>query len=237
MSQLSREDMLRELELLPVWQLRQPLPTQPVTEKPADTVIEVPALEQVAPVQVAPTAEQAVLVSAPSAIELIATEPSMPELKAAPEIVPVDNLQAAAILETSRQMPLRLLLSDDGAYAFLLAPDSAGPDHQAVETLFKNMLRAMQVNCSADSTVMPDTLFAECTPKLIISMGEAVANSLLHKTHTLDAWRSQQMQSQLLYENIPLVVTYHPAHLLQNTADKAHAWHDLCLAMKLMQSL
>jgi hypothetical protein len=227
MSQLSREDMLRELELLPVWQLRQPLPTQPVTERPTDTVIEAPALDQVA------------TVAEPPAIELIATEPSIPELKAAPEIVPVEILEAAAAatLETSRQMPLRVLLSDDGAYAFLLTPDSAGPDHQAVETLFKNMLRAMQVNCSADSTVMLETLFAEGAPKLIISMGEAATNILLHKTHTLDTWRNQQMQSQLLYENIPLVVTYHPAHLLQNTADKAHAWHDLCLAMKLMQSL
>lgn len=225
MSQLSREDMLRELELLPVWQLRQPLPTQPVTEKPADTVIEVPALDQVA------------TVAEPPAIEVIATEPSIPELKAAPEIGRVENLQAAAILETSRQMPLRVLLSDDGAYAFLLARDSAGPDHQAVETLFKNMLRAMQVNCSADSTVMLDTLFAEGAPKLIISLGAAVANSLLHKTHTLDAWRNQQLQNQIFYETIPMLVTYHPAHLLEHAADKAHAWHDLCLAMKLMQSL
>jgi DNA polymerase len=227
MSQLSREDMLRELELLPVWQLRQPLPTQPVTEKPADTVIEVPALDQVA------------TVAEPPAIELIATEPSMPELKAAPEIVPVEILEAAAaaILETSRQMPLRVLLSDDGAYAFLIEPDSAEPDHQAVETLFKNMLRAMQVNCSADSTVMLDTLFAEGAPKLIISLGAAVANSLLHKTHTLDAWRNQQLQNPMFYQTIPMLVTYHPAHLLEHAADKAHAWHDLCLAMKLMQSL
>jgi DNA polymerase len=129
------------------------------------------------------------------------------------------------------------LLSDDGAYAFLIEPDSAGPNHQAVETLFKNMLRAMQVNCSADSTVMLDTLFAEGAPKLIISLGAAVANSLLHKTHTLDAWRNQQLQNQIFYETIPMLVTYHPAHLLEHAADKAHAWHDLCLAMKLMQSL
>lgn len=224
-NQLSREDMLRELELLPVWLLRQPLPTQPVTEKPADTVIEPPVLEQAIPV-----AEQA-------AIEIAAPESLLPELIAAPEAVQAENSETTPVVETSRQMPLRVLLSDDGAYAFLLAPDSAESDHQAVETLFKNMLRAMQVSCRADTTAMVDKLFAECTPKLIISMGEAVANGLLHKTHTLDAWRNQQMQSQLLYENIPLVVTYHPAHLLQNTADKAHAWHDLCLAMKLMQSL
>jgi DNA polymerase len=29
---------------------------------------------------------------------------------------------------------------------------------------------------------------------------------------------------------VPLVVTYHPAYLLRNPADKARAWDDLCLA-------
>lgn len=224
-SQLSREDMLRELELLPVWLLRQPLPTQPVTEKPADTVIEPPVL-----VQVMPAAE-------PAAIEITAPEPFIPELIAAPETVQAENLETAPVVEISRQMPLRLLLSDDGAYAFLIAPYPVEGDCQAVEILFKNMLRAMQVSCRADTTAMVDKFFAECTPKLIISMGEAAANILLHKTYTLDEWRSHQLQSQLLYESTPLLVTYHPAHLLENAADKVHAWHDLCLAMKLMQSL
>jgi DNA polymerase len=237
MSQLSREDMLRELELLPVWQLRQPLPTQLATQNSIDAVIEPPVLEQATPVQVPPVAEEAVPVSAQPVIELIATEPSIPELKAAPEIVPVENLQAAAILETSRQMPLRLLLSDDGTYAFLIEPYPAEGDYQAVETLLKNMIRAMKVSYRADLTVMPDKLLTEGAPKLIISMGAAAANSLLQKTYALEEWRSQQLQHQMLYETIPVLVTYHPLHLLEHAADKAHAWHDLCLAMKLMQSL
>ena len=29
---------------------------------------------------------------------------------------------------------------------------------------------------------------------------------------------------------VPVVVTYHPAYLLRNLADKARAWADLCLA-------
>jgi DNA polymerase len=33
------------------------------------------------------------------------------------------------------------------------------------------------------------------------------------------------------------MVTYHPAHLLKNNADKAPAWRDLCAAMKLVQNL
>jgi DNA polymerase len=32
------------------------------------------------------------------------------------------------------------------------------------------------------------------------------------------------------WEDVPIVVTYHPAYLLRNPADKARAWADLCLA-------
>jgi len=231
-SQLTREDMLRELELLPVWQLRQPLPTQPAVEKPIDAVIEPPVLEQMTPV-----AEQTVLVSAPPAIEAIAAEPLMPELIASPEIEQAVNLDTAPDIEVSRQLPLRLLLSDDGAYAFLIEPYAGERDNRAVETLFKNMIRAMRISCRADVTAMADKLFAENAPRLIISMGEAAANSLLHKTYSLDEWRSNQLQNQMFYGTMPVVVTYHPAHLLEHAADKAHAWHDLCLAMKLIQSL
>lgn len=225
MSLMSREDMLRELELLPVWQLRQPLPTQPATEKSIDAVIEPPVVEQAAPA------------AEPLTSEIIATEPLMPELIASPETVQAENLAAITVVEVSRPLPLRLLLSDDGAYAFLIEPYPAEVDNQAVEILFKNMIRAMKLSCRADSTVMADKLFAEAVPRLIVSMGEAAANSLLHKTYTLDEWRSNQLQNQMLYETIPVLVTYHPAQLLQNPADKVNAWHDLCLAMKLMQSL
>ena len=37
------------------------------------------------------------------------------------------------------------------------------------------------------------------------------------------------------YQGVPLVVTYHPAYLLRNPADKAKAWADLCLALQTAQ--
>ena len=32
------------------------------------------------------------------------------------------------------------------------------------------------------------------------------------------------------WRGLPVVVTYHPAYLLRNPADKSRAWADLCLA-------
>ena len=33
------------------------------------------------------------------------------------------------------------------------------------------------------------------------------------------------------YQELPLVVTYHPAYLLRQLGDKSKTWADLCLAM------
>jgi len=33
---------------------------------------------------------------------------------------------------------------------------------------------------------------------------------------------------------IPVIVTYHPAYLLRNPADKARAWEDLCRIRRLL---
>ncbi len=218
-SQLTRQDMLRELELLPVWQLKQPLPSK--TEP--DASLEKPAA-----------------LNAPVIPDIAVTEPQMPEpIQAESPAVEIMSAYAGAADEPVAAVSptLRLLVSEDSSFAFLIEPHPAEADCTEVETLLKNMIRAMRLHCRVDVTDTTDKLFAGHTPRLIISMGAVPANLLLGKTADVDQWRSTQQQTQPLYEHIPLLVTYHPAHLLENTADKAHAWRDLCLAMKLMQAL
>lgn len=190
-SRMSREDMLRELELLPVWQLRQPLPPQAAI------------------------------------VDTSYTEQKRSEVETVLE----------PVLENIQPQPIRLLLSEDSTYAFLMQTGVTAGDAQAVEILFTNMIRAMQVSCRMDVTDTADNVFAVHTPKLIISMGAEPANLLLGETRSLAEWRNIQQENQPFYKTIPLMVTYHPAHLLKNTADKAHAWRDLCAAMKLLQRL
>jgi DNA polymerase len=38
------------------------------------------------------------------------------------------------------------------------------------------------------------------------------------------------------YHEVPAVVTYHPAYLLRNPAEKARAWADLCMAQALVRA-
>ena len=69
-------------------------------------------------------------------------------------------------------------------------------------------------------------------PKVILAMGRTAALALLQSAEPLGKLRSQ-VQS---FRGVPVVVTYPPAYLLRNQADKAKAWADLCLAASLVKS-
>ena len=63
-------------------------------------------------------------------------------------------------------------------------------------------------------------------PKLIVALGRPAAQTLLQREVKIAAVRGKLFD----YRGIPLVITYHPAYLLRNLADKAKAWEDLCFA-------
>jgi DNA polymerase len=70
-------------------------------------------------------------------------------------------------------------------------------------------------------------------PRLILALGRFAAQSLL----TTDASISRLRGTLHRYRGVPLIVTYHPAYLLRNLADKAKAWEDLVLARETMRGL
>ncbi len=70
-------------------------------------------------------------------------------------------------------------------------------------------------------------------PKLIVALGKTAATALLGKESTLASLRGTVHE----YQNIPLIVTYHPAYLLRSPAENIKAWQDLNLAVQLAQKL
>ena len=66
-------------------------------------------------------------------------------------------------------------------------------------------------------------------PRLILAMGRFAVHSLLCSNEPIGKLRGRVHR----YQGVPLVVTYHPAYLLRNLADKARAWDDLCLAAQI----
>jgi uracil-DNA glycosylase family 4 len=66
-------------------------------------------------------------------------------------------------------------------------------------------------------------------PVIIVALGKTAALSLLNLDADTPVSRIRGKVHR--YADLPLVVTYHPAYLLRNPADKKKVWMDLCLAM------
>jgi DNA polymerase len=70
-------------------------------------------------------------------------------------------------------------------------------------------------------------------PKLIVALGRPAAQALLDQEVRIGAARGRLFR----FGELPVVVTYHPAYLLRNPADKSKAWEDLCFARRTIRQL
>lgn len=126
-------------------------------------------------------------------------------------------------------------------------------------TLFDNMLKALGlqretvfitplVKCRPVANIAPSKEeVASCLgflqaqiervqPKCIVVFGRA-ANLLLGSNETLEALRAKDcFISDANGKQVPVVVTYHPNHLMIAQADKARVWQDLQTALRIVRS-
>lgn len=210
---MTREDVLRELELLPLWTLR----------TPASSQLPMAAIKSSAALSLA---EQHAVEIVPSAA-LVEERLSATEAATEPATDPT-------IASNATQMPPQLLqhmLSDDGDCMFVFAAAEM-PAAEAV--LLRNMIMAMAMKAK---TMPAPTYTAELVamqqPKLLIVLGESTAQYLLQTSLPLADLRGRVHT----YQDIALVASYDLAYLLQNLPDKAQAWNDLCLGLHTLQSL
>jgi DNA polymerase len=70
-------------------------------------------------------------------------------------------------------------------------------------------------------------------PKMIVAMGRFAVQALLRDSvPELEGTPYGKLRGRVYqYQNVPVVVTYHPAYVLRNLSEKAKVWADLCLAM------
>ncbi|MCS6944258.1 MAG: uracil-DNA glycosylase [Sutterellaceae bacterium] len=69
-------------------------------------------------------------------------------------------------------------------------------------------------------------------PRVLVLMGRFAAQSVLRTDASIASLRGRVHEISIGGRRVPTVVTYHPAYLLRNLADKAKAWADLCLARR-----
>jgi len=237
---LSREQMLAEMGIMPIWRLREP---------PAGALGDA-AGAAAAPAPFAVTVEEA-LVSAPVAVDAL----EWPELAAA-----VAACRACGLCEQRRQAVLGV---GDRAPDWLFVGEGPGAEEDArgepfvgqAGKLLDNMLAALDltrgdkvyignaVKCRPPGNRTPEAAeIAACrpwlerqiellAPKIIVLLGKAAVHSVLHDDKSLASLRGRRFE----YQGIPVVVTYHPAYLLRNLPEKAKAWEDLLFARRCLR--
>ena len=71
-------------------------------------------------------------------------------------------------------------------------------------------------------------------PRLIIAVGRIAAQNLLNEDQPVGRLRGRVHYFGA--QEVPLVVTYHPAYLLRSPGQKRKAWEDLCLARSVVEA-
>lgn len=255
---LTREQMLSEMGIAPLWTLRD--------EKPESPPDKVESMVQTAPAQdVQPAFAPAPPDIAPVSMPVLAT--------AAPEATAVDGLnwaeleagiracRACGLCQQRKQavpgvgdrQPDWLFIGEGpGAEEDVKGEPFVGQAGKLLDAMLaaidlqrgNKVYIANAVKCRPPGNRTPEASeMAACRPwlqrqidllqpRIIVLLGKAAVHTVLGNDKSLASLRGQRFD----YQNIPVVVTYHPAYLLRNLPDKAKAWEDLLLARRLMQS-
>lgn len=212
---LGREDVLRELELLPVWRLRTPLAGHaPVAELPGTSL----PVSEAAPEIVVETA------AAPLMTETVTASDIAPII--APVIAPVIESAPAPLPEITDHPPLETISAPmvESPW-FLLCPQVAD---SSAQQLLENIVRALKLPAEELHIAQQPMNVAQVSSRFAILFGLDAANAFLG-TNQPDL---ASIRGRLLtHAEMRYVVTHHPQAMLEQPLLKKEAWHDLCLLL------
>lgn len=211
---LVREDMLRELELLPVWRLRAPVEANTVALAPVTPISE-PQSEKVAdvlPEIVIATPE----IDTPAIAEAVISEPDIPfaEEVASPLL--------AAIEVQPQEVISRPLIESPW---LVLCPQASDA---AAQQLLKNIVQALKLAPEVLHVSDQDLKVTQVQSRFCILFGLQAANTFLGTNHA----EITSIRGQLLkHADLSYVVTHHPHAMLEDPLLKKQVWHDVCLLL------
>lgn len=242
---LSREQMLVEMGITPLWVLRDKAETQ------ADAPPEATASEATPSSRLSGDAGEPPASAATQ--EATGDWSELAETVAACRLCPLCQQRKQAVLGVGDRQPDWLFIGEGpGA-----EEDARGePFVGQAGKLLDNMLAALDiargnrvyignaVKCRPPGNRTPeaaeiaacrpylDRQIALLQPKIIVLLGKVAVHSVLREDKSLASLRGRRFE----YAGIPVTVTYHPAYLLRNLPDKAKAWEDLLFARRILRA-
>jgi DNA polymerase len=246
---LSREQMLVEMGISPIWVLRDAQAADVSDERQAE-------VEQAAP-QVASVVEPVPVVVRQAGEQRVPVAVDVRTLDWPALARQVAECRACSLCEQRKQAVLGV---GDINPDYLFIGEGPGADEDAkgepfvgqAGKLLDSMLAALDiargnrvyianaVKCRPPGNRTPESAeMAACwpylarqiallKPKIIVLLGKAAVHAVLHDDKSLASLRGKRFE----HAGIPVVVTYHPAYLLRNLPDKAKAWEDLLFARR-----
>jgi hypothetical protein len=79
-----------------------------------------------------------------------------------------------------------------------------------------------------------EALAGKVSGQVVIAMGSQMGRQLLQMDDEFEELRGAVHSLEQAEDELPVVLTYHPEHLLNKSGDKAKAWQDLLLARSLL---
>ena len=252
---LSREQMLVEMGISPIWVLRDPLPGD-AAETVGDHVAISPE-ETVAGTTAAAGTDvmPAVAASKPVVADSFAADvgsldwPALARQVSACRACPLCEQRKQAVLGVGDTSPDYLFIGEGpGAEEDAKGEPFVGQAGKLLDSMLaaldiargNRVYIANAVKCRPPGNRTPEAgEMAACRPylerqiallkpKVIVLLGKAAVHAVLHDDKSLATLRGKRFD----YAGIPVVVTYHPAYLLRNLPDKAKAWEDLLFARR-----
>lgn len=250
---LTRERILEEMGLGPIWRLRA---TADATPGGDDAAPETAALE--APPAAQPAAVAAARAATPSPVGDVSAL-GWPELR--------QTIAGCTACGLCRERKQAVPGVGDEQADWLFIGEGPGADEDARGEPFvgqagklldamlaaidlkrgENVYIANAVKCRPPGNRTPEAEeMAACwpylkrqiallRPKLIVLLGRAAMQAVLNEERALGSSRGKTFEYRDGELVVPVIVTYHPAYLLRNLPDKAKAWEDLCFARRLMR--
>lgn len=226
----SRTDVLRELNLLPIWRLRRSRQTDVVDDAIAPT--DVARRARIAALELEALIDD---IGACTACALCKTRrmtvPGVGDLRAQWMFVG----EAPGADEDAQGEPFV------GAAGQLLDNMLAALGLGRAENVYiANVLKCRPPNNRTPEPAEAlacapylDRQIELIAPRLIVALGRSAACRLLDTDAPVASLRNRVHR----YRGTPLIVTYHPAYLLRTPADKAKAWEDLLFARRTLREV
>lgn len=204
---LTREDMLRELELLPVWRLRTP---SVMTESVPQVLVEKPATETVT--------EKLVNQSGSSLAEVTHVIDAAVKIQTDITPSPTQEIVEVAVAEIAPEVLIKTTWC-------LLCPQASDESSQQ---LLQNLMRALKLPSDEVLLQQQPLQIAQTQSRFCVLFGLQAANDFLGTSHA----DMISVRGQLLkHGELTYVITHHPHAMLENPALKKEVWHDVCLLL------